>query len=76
MKINVEVREIARLRGGPAGEVQRVTLDPVPDPGDESVDGYLARQLQLVVTKLDDFLPDSVRPGEVIGLSIRVYERD
>ena len=76
MKIPFEVREIAKVKGGPTGGAQRVTLEPVPDPGDDTVDGFASRQLQIVITNPADFLPDSVLPGEVVPFSIRLIESE
>jgi hypothetical protein len=73
MKILFEVKEIAKAKHGSA-VAQRVTLEPVSDPGDDSVDGYAARQLQVVITNPADFLPATVNPGEVVSISLRVYD--
>lgn len=73
MKILFEVHEIAQAKGGPHGVCQRVTLEPRPDPGDETVDGYASRQLQVVITNPGDFL-ESTTPGEILSISLRPYE--
>ena len=32
---------MTKVKGGPHGQSQRITLDPVPDPGDDTVDGSI-----------------------------------
>jgi len=73
MKILFELKEIAKAKLY-HGVAQRVTLEPVADPGDATVDGYAARQLQVVITNPADFIPATVNPGEVVSISLRVYD--
>lgn len=76
MKILFTVQEVAKVRDAKSSSTrQRLDLHPVPDAGDGSVDGFASRPLQLVVTNPADFLPESVEPGDVVALSLRVYDK-